>query len=171
MDDSGVFLSHPFFFPLRYEVAIRSARKMQTTKDKIRNLINGEVRVWLFADFADLASASCISSALRDLVSSNELIRFSRGAYVNTKVSVITGNYIPALPMEVIVHKLFERLGIKIYPVAATIAYNSGKTTQVPGRFIISTGKRKITRKVGANRPWFEYEPSSMFTQNGIAGK
>lgn len=114
--------------------------------------------VFLSSEFKAMGSAAQVSRCINALVQQGVLIKVSHGAYVTTKVSVLSGNKIPKVPMEVIVAQLFQRLDIPIEAGKAYREYNEGRTTQVPVRLQISTGSRRITRQVfaGAQRLYYD---------------
>jgi hypothetical protein len=103
--------------------------------------------VFLREDFASLGRPSQVSVALKVLQQRGVLARIGTGIYAKTRISSVTGKPVPAGSLETLGVEALEKLGVPVGPSRATIEYNSGKTTQIPGRFVVNTGKRQISRK------------------------
>ncbi len=130
-----------------------------TTKERIkRSLAQKASNVSLRSEFVKFGSSSQVTRALSSLVEEGMLVRVSSGAYVKAEPSVLTGKPIPKVRMSVIVRELFDKLNVPIYPSNAAREYTSGKTTQIPGALSISTGNRRITRKVQVGSQKLKYE-------------
>ncbi len=114
--------------------------------------------VLLREDFKDIASASSVSRALRELCNDGVLVKIGVGLYAKTRISSVTGAVIPAGPLEVLAPEVLRRLGIEVSPGAATRAYNDRLTTQLPGELVVNTGRRRISRviEVGGRRLRYE---------------
>jgi hypothetical protein len=50
------------------------------------------------------------------------------------------------------------RLGVELRESTRIRDYNAGLTTQVPTGIVVNTGRRRITRKIGFNGKFVEYE-------------
>jgi hypothetical protein len=50
------------------------------------------------------------------------------------------------------------RLGVTLTESTRIRDYNAGLTTQVPTGIVVNTGRRRITRKIGFNGKFVEYE-------------
>lgn len=124
----------------------------------LRVLEESEHKVLLRSDFQGLAGTSQLSKVLRMLIEEGAILRVSQGAYVRARPSCITGKPVPNIPMTELVLALFTRLDVEVFPCRATLEYNAGRTTQLPGRMRVSTGKRRITREVRAGAQVLEYE-------------
>ena len=89
-------------------------------------------RVILRQDVAKLGSSRQVSRALDTLAKQGNLAKIGYGIYAKTKKSVITGDlYLPGGFLS-IAREALTRLGIKWQLSEAELAYNSGKTQQVP---------------------------------------
>lgn len=64
----------------------------------------------------------------------------------------------PAAPFESIAAEAFKKLGISVGPGALTREYNAGRSTQIPMVAVVTTGRRRITRRiqVGSRRVVYE---------------
>lgn len=89
-------------------------------------------RVILRQDVANLGSSRQVSRALDTLVQQGSLAKIGYGIYAKTKKSVITGDsYLPG-GFLAICREALTRLGVKWQISTAELAYNRGKTQQVP---------------------------------------
>jgi hypothetical protein len=112
-----------------------------------------------------MGSASQIGRALARLVEDGRLVRVSKGAFAKTRINKFNGKPAAAGTLEAISAELFGKLGIEIAPSRLVEEYNSGKTTQVPLAATVSTGRRRITRKVTVGNRTLAYESHSGRTQ------
>lgn len=134
-----------------------------TIKERIkRSLARKASYVFLRSEFTKLGSSSQVTRALASLVDDGELIRVSSGAYVKAEPSVLTGKPIPCVSMPIIVQELFDKLNVSIAPSHAAIEYATGKTTQIPGKLTISTGNRRISRRVQVGGQKLNYERATI---------
>lgn len=136
-----------------------------------RSLQRSQKKVMLRSDFERFGSPSQLSRILCQFIQEGRILRVSSGVYVRARPSSLTGAPVPALPMSELVEEVFKRLGVKIYPCQATRDYNERRTTQLPGRLSISTGKRRITRTVQAGAQKLTYEKSPSTHRVGAAGR
>ena len=127
--------------------------------DRIRRSVQGRSEtVFRTADFMAFGSEASVKRALKELTSAGVLLRLGAGIYAKAKPSVITGNPIPAQPLEVLGPLALAKLGVQAYPSRQTAAYNAGQTTQVPTGIVINIGKQRISRKIGFNGKFLQYE-------------
>jgi hypothetical protein len=117
-------------------------------KDRIaRYILHQRSSIFFREDFNDFGSYAQIGKVLRVLVSDGKLIRIGHGIYVRTIRSSIDGRMIPDGGMREITEEVLARLGVRTTPTDYEIAYNSGKSTQVPtGRVVgvLSRVRRRI---------------------------
>lgn len=114
--------------------------------------------VVLRAELRDLGSASQLSVALNALLQQGVLVRIGTGVYAMAKRSVLSGEPIPVEPIEVLAPIALRKLGVKVQAPRRNRGYNSGRTTQVPVGLVVNVGDRRITRKLGFNGNFVEYE-------------
>ncbi|MDR5750359.1 MULTISPECIES: DUF6088 family protein [unclassified Caballeronia] len=100
------------------------------------------------SDVASLGSPTQVSRVLARLVANGALVRVSPGVYAKTRLNKFTGELAPAATFESIAAETFKRLGIAVKPGRLAREYNEGKTTQIPMDGAVSTGARRITRKI-----------------------
>jgi predicted transcriptional regulator of viral defense system len=122
--------------------------------------------VILRSDVTPLGSASQISEALKALQNRGLLLRIGTGIYAKTRVSTVTGAVIPTGSLETLAQEALQRLGVDILPSKAANDYNLGRTTQIPGKLVVNTGKRRIQRNitVGGRRLTYENDYSNATT-------
>ncbi|MDE0308571.1 MAG: DUF6088 family protein [Acidiferrobacterales bacterium] len=109
-------------------------------------------------DFLDLSDRDQTGRVLRNLVAEQSLVKIGRGLYAKTKKSSVTGNKIPAKPLPELAKEGLTKIGARVVPSRADLAYNSGKSTQVPtGRVLAIKGKR-VSRKIGYNENYIVLE-------------
>ncbi|ULH06459.1 DUF6088 family protein [Alcaligenes faecalis] len=126
-------------------------RLLRSVKKRSGNVI-------LRADVASLGSPTQLTQALNALQSKGVLVRIGKGVYAKTKRSAVTGNKVPAGSLESLSKEVMGKLGVKTYPSQSSTSYNSGKTTQVPGKLVINTGARRIQRKITVGGRGLVYE-------------
>lgn len=114
--------------------------------------------VVLRSEFAGMGSASQIGRVLACLVVDGTLVRVSKGAFAKTRVNKFTGKPTPAGTLEAISAELFRKLGIEVFPSELVEEYSSGRTTQLPAGATVSTGRRRIRRKVTVGNRTLAYE-------------
>lgn len=132
-----------------------------SVEERIRHAIDQYVGlVLLHSDFCGMGSASQVGKVLSRLVRAGVLVRVSNGAYAKTRINKFTGLPAAAGTLEQISAELFRRLGIEVRASRLVGAYNKGETTQVPCRAVVSTGLRRITRKVTVGNRTLVYEGS-----------
>ena len=104
-----------------------------TTSYKASKLIERlPSKVILRQDVAGLGSSRQVSRALDTLVKHGNIVKIGYGIYAKTKKSVITGDsYLPGGFLST-AREALTRLGVKWQASEAELAYNSGKTQQVP---------------------------------------
>ena len=137
-------------------------------EDRIRRSIAQRAGVVVLStDFAHMASASQVGRVLARLVESGVLVRVSKGAYAKARPNRFTGQPSAAGTLESIAAELFSKLNIEVQPSQQVQAYNAGQTTQVPMRTTVSTGRRRITRKVSVGQRTLTYENHPRSAQAG----
>lgn len=109
-------------------------------------------------DFQAFGSEASVKRALKELVDQGLLVRLGVGLYAKAKRSVLSGQPIPARPLEVLGPMALTRLGVTLTESTRIRDYNAGLTTQVPTGIVVNTGRRRITRKIGFNGKFVEYE-------------
>ncbi|MDR5751356.1 DUF6088 family protein [Caballeronia sp. LZ031] len=114
--------------------------------------------VVLRSDLTKLGGRSELTRVLAALVATRKLVRISHGVYAKTKMNKFTGTLMPAATFESIAAEAFDRLGIAVGPGMLAEEYNSGRSTQIPIMPVVTTGRRRITRKiqVGSKRVIYE---------------
>ena len=105
-----------------------------------------------------MGSASQVTQALKALQVKGVLLRIGTGVYAKTRKSSVTGALIPAGSLETLASETLKKLGVTLSLGSAAAAYNSGKTTQLPGTFVANTGRRRITRKIAVGGRKVAYE-------------
>ncbi len=124
----------------------------------LRSIRQRTGNVILRADVAKLGSASQVSEALKALQAQGVLVRIGTGVYAKTRKSSVTGAIIPAGSLESLAVEALRRLGVSVSAGSAAVAYNTGRTTQLPGTFVANTGRRRISRKIAVGGRLVKYE-------------
>jgi hypothetical protein len=120
-------------------------------KDRIlKRISRSKKTVFLRGDFKDLGTYNQVGCALRQLVRTEKIAKLGYGLYVKIRPSVIwkgerflatEGGFLGAS------REALDRLGVKWRPSDAEIAYNEGRSTQIPATgYVIIQGhfNRKI---------------------------
>lgn len=129
------------------------------TVDRIqRSIENLRDDVIVRSELKSFGNASQVGRALRGMVARGALVRLGVGVFAKAKPSVLTGKPIPTRPVEVLGPQALTKLGIKFEQGRIAKAYNSGASTQIPSGVVLNTGDRRVTRKIGFNGKYIEYE-------------
>ncbi|OIQ72489.1 hypothetical protein GALL_458840 [mine drainage metagenome] len=120
-----------------------------STQTRIARSIGRSKRdVFVRADFADLGSPSRVTRAISELIKKGKLVRLGYGVYAKAVPSAVTGNPIPRKVLESLVAEAFDSLGIPVDLGMARSAYATGSTSQIPMSVTVSTGSRRVSRKL-----------------------
>jgi hypothetical protein len=123
-----------------------------------RSVANQAEGVFLRAEFERFGSPAQVGRALRQLTSEGALVRLGLGVYAKAKPSVLSGQPIPARPLEVLAPEALKKLCIAVTPSRRIQAYNAGRSTQLPSGIVLNTGKRHIARRLSFNGQAVQYE-------------
>lgn len=134
-----------------------------TAKSRLMDRVTRSIRrrtgvVILRSDLSRLGSQSQLTRVLTKLVATGKLVRVGHGIYAKTRMNRFAGRPAPAATFESIAAEAFRRLGISVGPGALTREYNAGRSTQIPMMAVVTTGRRRITRRiqVGSRRVVYE---------------
>lgn len=134
-------------------------RRIVKLEECLRKIISlQEGLVVLRSDVQMLGSRTQVSRALKALTESGELVRIGTGIYAKTRRSSITGALIPAGSLETLAVEALMRMGVEHSAGRAATDYNLGRTTQLPGQFVVNTGGRRIRRKITVGGRTIAYE-------------
>jgi hypothetical protein len=116
----------------------------------LKRISRSKKTVFLREDFKDLGTYNQVGSALCQLVRTEKIAKLGYGLYAKTQPSVIwkgerflaaEGGFLGAS------REALDRLGVKWRPSDAEIAYNEGRSTQIPATgYVIVQGH--FTRKI-----------------------
>jgi hypothetical protein len=115
-------------------------------------------------DFKDLGGYDQVGRVLQALIKKRKLIRIGYGLYAKAKISRLTGNTVPVEPLPALAKSALNRLGVTTLPSYADLAYQEGRSTQVPTGRLIGMNKL-ISRKIGYNNAtiYYEHRPHNSF--------
>lgn len=131
---------------------------MNITERIRRSVRNRADLVFRPTDFLLFGSEASVKRALKELTDLGVLVRLGVGIYAKAKPSVISGKSIPIQPLEVLGPQALSKLGVRLKESVQTANYNSGRSTQVPTGLVINIGKQRISRKIGFNGKFLQYE-------------
>lgn len=114
--------------------------------------------VILRTELSGMGSATQVSEALKELQRKGVIVRIGTGVYSKTRISSVTGSVIPAGSLETLAVEALRKMGVRVAVGRTAAAYNSGRTTQIPGTFVANTGQRRITRKIAVGGRQLVYE-------------
>ncbi len=117
----------------------------------------GKTPVFVRDDFKDIGGYDQVGRVLRELVKKGLLVSLGYGTYARSKKSSISGKVVPEEPLPELAKKLLKKLGVKVVQSSAEMAYNSGKSTQVPTGRVIGV-KGRIVRRIGYNGRYIFFE-------------
>lgn len=127
----------------------------------VRSIAQRKGPVVLRSEIAPLGSSTQVGRVLSKLVDQGRLVRVSKGVFAKTRLNKFTGKLTPAGTFEVIAAETFRKLKVEVLPGKLTKEYNSGKTTQIPMDSVVSTGKRRISRKIQVGNREVKYEKNN----------
>lgn len=133
-------------------------KKSQTLESKILARISRrKSNVFLRDDFLDLGGYDQIGRGLKQLTEKGKLLRIGYGLYAKAKISSLNGETVPTATLPKLGKEALAKLKVKTLPTKAEIAYQQGRSTQVPtGRMIGVKGR--ISRKIGYKGAYIAYE-------------
>jgi hypothetical protein len=127
---------------------IQEKRIMKTLERVARSIARRRGIVILRSELRGLGSYSQVTRSLEELIRTGKLVRVGKGVYVKTRLSSITGRRIPAGSLETVAAEVLRKLSVEVSPGKQAREYNSGSSTQVPMRFVVNTGTRRISRRI-----------------------
>jgi predicted transcriptional regulator of viral defense system len=135
----------------RYRNVTIQERMLRSVRHRAGNVV-------LRAELAEMGSASQVTKALGALQDKGVLVRIGMGVYAKTRTSSITGAVIPAGSLETLALEALRKLGVPVTAGSGARAYNAGETSQLPGRFVLNTGDRRISRRIEVGGRTLVYE-------------
>lgn len=123
----------------------------------LARIVRKKDSVFLRKDFLDLGGYDQVGRALKHLAENGKLVRIGYGLYSKARVSSLTGETIPTASLPTLAKEALERLGVKIMPSQAELAYNEGRSTQIPTGRLISV-KSRVNRKISFKDTTIKYE-------------
>lgn len=124
----------------------------------LRSIASRHSVVILRSELARLGSPAQLSRVLAKLVRTGALVRVSRGVYAKTKINRFTGKLAPAAPFETIAAETLRKLRIEVTQGTLAAEYNAGLSMQIPMLPVVTTGRRRISRKIQVGRKILLYE-------------
>jgi len=123
----------------------------------LRRISRKTDNVFLRDDFDDLGGYDQVGRVLKRLTEQGRIIRIGYGLYAKTRISSLTGEVVPTVPLPTLGKEALNRLNVKTMPTSGERAYQEGRSTQVPtGRMIGVKGR--ISRKIGYKGAYIAYE-------------
>lgn len=110
-------------------------RRQKTLREKVETRIeNKQEDVFLPREFSDLSDEDQVLRVLRTLVREGRLVKLGYGVYGRAIQSRLTGEAIlySQNGFSGAVRQALTKLGVDWEPTEAEIAYNEGRSTQVP---------------------------------------
>jgi len=134
--------------------------RAQTLAQKIESRIaRKKSDVFLRSDFEDLAGYDQVGFVLRQFVKAGKLLKLGQGLYTRAEPSILDGRPAPVKAVTPLVTEALARIGVKTKPTRLEVAYNEGRTTQVPSGRLIGVSRR-VRRKIGYNGRTVSFELS-----------
>jgi len=124
----------------------------------LRSIRQRSSNVVLRSEIASFGSKSQTSVALNNLIKRGVLVKIGRGVFSKAKISSISGRFIPVAGLEVLVPEVMKKLGVSASLGKLALDNAAGKTTQLPGKFVVNTGARRISRKITVGGRTLAYE-------------
>jgi hypothetical protein len=137
----------------------------------VRSIKQRKGVVILRSEVAPLGSTAQVGRVLSKLVADGKLVRVSKGVFAKTRINKFTGKLAPAATFERIAAETFRKLNVRVQPGQLAREYNAGATTQIPMDGVVSTGARRITRKIQVGSRTVKYEKNNGRAVSAIAGE
>ncbi len=129
-----------------------------TLESKVsKRIARMKANVFLRDDFKDLADYDQVGRVLRKLATKGKVVRIGYGLYAKAKVSALTGETVPVTTLPNLGKEALNRLKVKTVPTRADVAYQEGRSTQVPTGRLIGV-KGRVSRKIGYKGAYLSYE-------------
>lgn len=120
-----------------------------STKTRMAQSIARSSRdIFLRNELAQFGTPSRVTRGINDLMREGKIMRLGYGIYAKTEPSIVTGNPIPRKVLETLTKEAFNSLRIPIELGKAQTAYAEGRTTQIPMSIVVSTGNKRVNRKL-----------------------
>lgn len=120
-----------------------------STKTRMAQSIARSPRdIFLRNELAEFGTPSRVTRGINELIREGKIMRLGYGVYAKTEPSILTGTPIPRKMLESLAFEAFNSLRIPIELGKARADYTGGKTNQIPMSVAISTGKRRVIRKL-----------------------
>lgn len=113
--------------------------------------------VFVRDDFKDIGGYDQVGRVLRSLVKKELLVSLGYGAYARSRKSSVSSTVVPERPLPDLAKEVLKKLGVQVVPSSAEMAYNSGKSTQVPTGRVIGV-KGRVVRRIGYNGKYVSFE-------------
>ena len=111
-------------------------RKPKTLRTRIEERLSRKASdsVFLTREFTDLSGETQVLRALRGLVRDGRLVRLGYGVYARAIVSRLSGEPLLMNPtgLRGAAREALTKLGVPWEPTEAELAYNEGRSTQIP---------------------------------------
>ncbi|MEY2341462.1 DUF6088 family protein [Acidithiobacillus sp. IBUN Pt1247-S3] len=135
-------------------------KKRTTVEQKIlRFLKRSPDTGFLRSEFDRFAkSRSGVDKALRKLVKENKLIRCGYGVLARAEYNDLFDRYNPKDGLETVAEEVLRKLGVDTKPNSAVVAYNKGRSTQIPVWIAYEIGNSRIKRKIYFRKGMVNYE-------------
>lgn len=142
-----------------------------TTKSRIDSQIDAAAgEILLRSSFANTGSPSRITRAINSLIAEGKIVRLGYGVYAKARSSSLSGDPIPRKTLEELTPEIFSELQVHFSYGQAITDYVAGRTTQVPTALIISTGSRRISRRISLGNREVKYEKNIQRTGKADSG-
>lgn len=110
-------------------------RRGQTLKGRIEaRMAQQKADVFLPREFSNLGGGDQVLRVLRGMVREGRLVRLGYGIYGRARISLLSGQPILDSPygLASAARQALTKLGVDWEPTEAEIAYNEGRSTQIP---------------------------------------
>lgn len=123
-----------------------------------RVAVNRRAGAFVRDEFLNLGGYDQVGRALRELVRDGALVRVGYGIYAKARRSTVTGKPVPTRPLISVATEGLRKLGYKVSPSAAALAYREGRSTQIPASQALNLGGKRISRAIRFGRDKIAYE-------------
>ena len=124
-----------------------------------RRIRRSKRNIFLRRDFEQFGSYDAVGRALRQTTKGGRLVQIGYGLYAKAEQSPLTGRPAPIVGIRRLATEALKRLGKSVDPSALDVAYNSGRSTQVPTGRALAV-KSRVRRRIGYDGNYVVLQPA-----------
>lgn len=122
-----------------------------------KSVARQDASIILRRDLLRFGKPDRVNAALTRLIAERKLVRIGLGVYAKLRIDETSGERVLPKSFEALALEALQRLDVEVSLPAGTKDYLEGRSTQVPMRLRVSTGKKRVSRKMSLGAKKLEY--------------